>query len=279
MMLRKLFLMVFLGSYTIAVSNPLHEDSNYGVAEMQGRRSSMEDEVDYAMNDDHAFFAVYDGHGGRYVSMFARDNLRANCNLYEANSEDDIHNALRAGFIKTHNDLDDAWSYQTGSTATVAFFKNGTLYIANTGDSRTVLCTAGQAELSSDDHKPDRYDEKQRIESLGGQVVFWGTWRVQSMLAVSRALGDKYLAPYIIPDPEITQKRLTTDDEFLILGCDGVWDVFNNQEAVDLVKVELNQNGNDYQKAAKALMNAAYAKGSTDNISVIVVNVKPYIKK
>lgn len=275
-MIRKLSLLLLIGASAIAIDQDLNYESNYGIAEMQGHRPTMEDEVDCTINNDHAFFAVYDGHGGRYVAMFARDNLRKNCALDQATTDDAIKETLSKGFITTHNELDKAASYQIGSTATVAVIKNGQLYVANTGDSRTVLCRGENALALSDDHKPDRPDERKRIEDLGGRVVFWGTWRVESQLALSRALGDKCLAPYVIPNPEITQTTLTPADEFLILGCDGVWDVFENQEAVDLVRAELNNNDYDCQKAAEALMNAAYEKGSTDNISVIIVNLRSF---
>ena len=97
--------------------------------------------------------------------------------------------------------------------------------------------------------------------------------RVNGILAVTRAIGDKALFPYVIPNPEIGEKTLTSDDDFLILACDGVWDVIDNQQAVDIVKIILRQQ-NDYGKAADALKNAALERGSTDNISVMVVNLK-----
>jgi serine/threonine protein phosphatase PrpC len=278
-MMRKLSLLLLMGACAIAIDQDLNYESNYGIAEMQGRRPTMEDEVDCTINDDHAFFAVYDGHGGKAVATFARDNLRKNCALDQATTDDAIKETLTKGFIQTHAELSDAISYHTGSTATVAVIKNGQIYVANTGDSRTVLCRGENALALSDDHKPDRPDERKRIEDLGGRIVFWGTWRVEAQLALSRALGDRCMAPYVIPNPEITQTVLTPADEFLILGCDGVWDVFNNQDAVDLVRVELKNNGDDCQKAAEALMNAAYEKGSTDNISVIIVNLKSFIQE
>ena len=81
--------------------------------------------------------------------------------------------------------------------------------------------------------------------------------------------------PFLIPDPEITQRTLMPEDYFLIIACDGVWDVFNNQDAVDIVKEALRIKPNDFDSAAEALRDAAYNKGSTDNISVIVVGLKP----
>lgn len=53
------------------------------------------------------------------------------------------------------------------------------------------------------DHKPDRVDERQRIEEAGGFIIWAGTWRVGGVLAVSRAFGDKFLKPYVVAEPEI----------------------------------------------------------------------------
>lgn len=65
------------------------------------------------------------------------------------------------------------------------------LYVANLGDSRAVLCSNGRAVAMSEDHKPNREDERRRIEALGGRVIHYGTWRVEGILAVSRAIGDR----------------------------------------------------------------------------------------
>jgi protein phosphatase 2C len=53
-------------------------------------------------------------------------------------------------------------------------------------------------------------------------------------LAVSRAIGDHCLRPYVIPEPELLMVERTPDDEVLVLASDGLWDVMNNQEVVDM---------------------------------------------
>jgi hypothetical protein len=75
-----------------------------------------------------------------------------------------------------------------------------------------------------------REDEEVRIKELGGRVIFWGRWRVEGVLAVSRAIGDVNLKPYVTCDPEITTHALTPDDQYLILASDGLWDVMSNEE-------------------------------------------------
>lgn len=78
------------------------------------------------------------------------------------------------------------------------------------------------------DHKPNQASEKQRIESLGGIVVWAGTWRVGGVLAVSRAFGDRPLKKFVVAKPHTTSETLSSLDEHLILASDGVWDVISN---------------------------------------------------
>ena len=56
----------------------------------------------------------------------------------------------------------------------------------------------GAAIALSEDHKPNRSDERSRIEAAGGVVVWAGTWRVGGVLAVSRAFGDRLLKRYVV---------------------------------------------------------------------------------
>lgn len=256
----------------------LNEKKDIGFAEMQGRRNSMEDAHHIELKDNFAFFGLYDGHGGKDVADFAAQNLHDNIKIVDYTHITNLPILLHDAFVKTHGDLDFT-SFNTqdqGCTALVACIHNNQLFVANAGDSRAVLCSAGKAIPLSTDHKPDRADEKKRIEALGGFVMNWGVPRVNGQLAVSRALGDKGLNPFVIPDPEITQRKLISADEFLILACDGVWDVMSNQTAVDTIKESLKKNKNDCKIAAQNLRDLAFESGSTDNISVIVINLNKF---
>jgi serine/threonine protein phosphatase PrpC len=143
------------------------------------------------------------------------------------------------------------------------------------------------------DHKPGRADERTRIEALGGRIgtseeeAFRGKKKGCCMclkrcfsprrplrvfpggLSVSRTIGDISLksTSLIISDPEMYKCQLWPEDECMILACDGVWDVMNNQQVVDVVRRYLE----DPEEAARAVAKEAYRRGSTDNISVIVV--------
>ncbi|KAL0331099.1 UNVERIFIED_CONTAM: protein phosphatase 2C 51 [Sesamum angustifolium] len=155
--------------------------------------------------------------------------------------------------------------------------------VANCGDSRAVLCQRGVAVPLSRDHKPqpDRADEKERIEAAGGKILNWNGWRVQGVLATSRSLGDRYLKPYVSCKPEVTVVRRSESDEFLIIATDGLFDVVSNETACEVVKKCLSgqirrvaSEETSASEAAATLAELAIAKGSRDNISVIIVQLK-----
>lgn len=253
------------GNFSAPIGNAV-----YGHACLQGRRPTMEDAYFVKETPTHAFYGVFDGHGGSFVSRQLALKLYFNI-VTSANFKASPLRAMIAGCLLTNQDL-PSLADQQGSTAIMALFKNNQIYVGNVGDSRAVLCQAGKAVALSQDHKPDRPDEFARIKKLGGFVTCHGVPRVQGVLAVSRAFGDFALKPYVIAQPETLVHSLTGQDEFLILACDGVWDVFTNQQAVDIVRASLQQKP-DPKFAAKQLAQAAYDTGSMDNISVLVVKL------
>lgn len=138
------------------------------------------------------------------------------------------------------------------------------LYTANVGDARIVLCRNGRALRLSYDHKGSDENEGRRVASAGGLIL---NNRVNGVLAVTRALGDAYMKDLVTGHPYTTETVIQADqDEFLILACDGLWDVCSDQEAVDLIR-----GVQDPQEASKKLVDYALARFSTDNLSCMVV--------
>mmetsp|Transcript_60980 Transcript_60980/g.96959 ORF Transcript_60980/g.96959 Transcript_60980/m.96959 type:complete len:535 (+) Transcript_60980:46-1650(+) len=156
------------------------------------------------------------------------------------------------------------------------------LFVANTGDSRGILVSVtGEITEMTHDHKPNNTSERQRIQSDGGRVVFFGTWRVEGVLAVSRSFGDRLLKRWIIPDPEVMAHKINSKtDLFLILATDGVWDTVSNQEAARCAiecwnnpqqsHLSLNQR---LRGIAQKITSFAYTRGSMDNITTLVVHL------
>ncbi|KAL2075451.1 hypothetical protein VTL71DRAFT_394 [Oculimacula yallundae] len=138
------------------------------------------------------------------------------------------------------------------------------LYTANVGDARIVLCRNGKALRLSYDHKGSDENEGKRVANAGGLIL---NNRVNGVLAVTRALGDSYMKDLVTGHPYTTETVIQPDlDEFIILACDGLWDVCSDQEAVDLVR-----NQQDPVAAAKQLCDHALARFSTDNLSCMIV--------
>ncbi|TRM69780.1 phosphatase 2C-like domain-containing protein [Schizophyllum amplum] len=173
------------------------------------------------------------------------------------------------------------------------------LYSANAGDARGVLCRGDRAVRLTYDHKGSDKMEAQRIMDAGGFVM---SGRVNGVLAVTRSLGDSSMKEFVVGAPYTTETELSDDDQFLIMACDGLWDVVSDQLAVDIVlgkvidektnggkkddvkkeetkKEEENgqvprSNPIDAQDAARKLVRYALNNHTLDNITVIVIVFK-----
>jgi len=170
---------------------------------------------------------------------------------------------------------------------------------ANAGDSRAVLSRAGRAVGLSEDHKPENPEETARIVKAGGYVQQMpGGARIQGDLNLSRSLGDlRYKKPADAPPeeqiltafPEVRTFDLTSEDEFLVIGCDGIWERIGNQEIVDLVRSRL-ANADSNQALSKicgeicdrglcpsmdAGSNANFDGTGCDNMTLMVVQLRP----
>lgn len=228
----------------------------------------------FGMTDDvdRAYFAVFDGHGGIDAANYAATHLHFNI----AHHKEILKNpeeALRESFQKT----DDMFlskarreKLRSGSTGVSALIVGNKLHIAWLGDSQVMLVQQGKAITLMEPHKPEREDEKQRIEALGGCVIFMDCWRVNGTLAVSRAIGDFFQKPYISGCADSASFDLTGAEDYVLLACDGFFDAIRPFEVVDLVLEHLMQNKGDGLKAAERLVAAAKESGSTDNITVLL---------
>ncbi|KAM9963000.1 hypothetical protein ACTFIW_006221 [Dictyostelium discoideum] len=289
------------GSSSALTASPEESDGSrfkVGKSEMTGKRPTMEDRMvaygNFRNNPNSELYCIFDGHGGRAASDFAADNI------YKIFAEFlDANNTPEESFTKAYKSINtqiSPWPF-IGTTAASVYICENKVYIANVGDSRVVLGKiigsdssgssggggggGGSAEGGGDeqqpqpqqqkkttaerltfDHRPVEESERLRITEAGGTVL---NGRVNGMLAVSRALGDSFLTPYVIPDPHLSSFTISKDDKFLILACDGVWDLISDEEAVETIA-----GISDPNKAAETLRDLAYNSGSTDNISFIL---------
>lgn len=194
--------------------------------------------------------------------------------------------ALRRAYGRADDALKDKAlaPYSVGSTSLVVVVSPCQIIAANCGDSRAVLCRGTQAIPLTVDHKLDRQDELARIEEAGGQILYWQGPRVEGVLSMTRAIGDHYLKPWIISEPEVAFTTRSDEDECLILASDGLWDVLSNEQVVKVARNSLREERrkallNDSSlppahSAADSLLCCALAEYSDDNISIIVVDLK-----
>ncbi|KAF7732067.1 Protein phosphatase 2C 2 [Apophysomyces ossiformis] len=204
------------------VDKTTHKDKNnnlmYAVSAMQGWRLTMEDAHATVLDLDDAgssFFGVYDGHGGASIAQYTGQNLHRK-----------VQESSYFGQKKYHENY---CGDPSGCTAVTALLTpENKIYVANAGDSRSVISVKGKAIALSEDHKPDNGPELQRIIAAGGFVKLG---RVNGNLALSRAIGDfefkqsKHLPAerqIVTCEPDITERCITGNDEFLVLACDVV---------------------------------------------------------
>lgn len=224
-----------------------------GASSMQGWRVNMEDAHTHILSlapddPDASFFAVYDGHGGAKVAHYAGNHLHRSVLAQPEYKEGNIEEAIRKGFLKVDEDMlvdPEMREELAGTTAIIVLIKNNKLYIGNVGDSRAVASFSGRADPLSIDHKPSLDSESKRIIAAGGWVEFN---RVNGNLALSRALGDfvfkrnekKDAKEQIVTAyPEVQSREITEDLEFIVIACDGIWDVLSNEEVVDFIRTRI----------------------------------------
>ncbi|CAA3013285.1 probable protein phosphatase 2C 75 [Olea europaea var. sylvestris] len=212
--------------------------------------------------------------------------------------EEVVLNTCSCGIVGLRCSCDRYEVNFVGSTAVVAVLTPQHVVVANCGDSRAVLCRGGRVVPLSFDHKPDREDERARMEACGGRVVYLDGARVEGILAMSRAIGDRYLKPFVISEPEISFTKRDEEDEFLILASDGLWDVMSNEMTCEVARECLREENrhadsgdpsaqtsttnegpgtlfpSQSASAAALLIRLALGRKSADNICVIVVDLK-----
>jgi serine/threonine protein phosphatase PrpC/CheY-like chemotaxis protein len=251
---------------------------------------------------DDIFIGLYDGHTGKEAAEFARDHLH----YYLANQptyETDMEASLAKTFFQTDEGfIRSAPGSEAGTTATAIIIRGTKLFISNAGDARVVLCRNQLPVVLTKLHRPEDPEETELIKNRGGSIYFYnGAWRVNATLSVSRSLGDYSCRQYITCEPEVVVHNIDySQDEFLVVASDGLWDYMSPEEVVAFVQqcrheVDdaraarlLQQNGlasdsdnedgtssesmQNYAIVTAALVDEALQKGSSDNVSCVIVH-------
>jgi integrin-linked kinase-associated serine/threonine phosphatase 2C len=273
-----------------------------GWAERQGRRSTMED-AETVVDDvlalypeladavgvrSASFYGVYDGHAGARAAAYLATHLLdvvAGCLIESKARTDEAREAVLARAFRLcdqrlmETSVAEAW--EDGSTAVVCLQLDDRMYFANAGDAESVVAlrAEGQAALAADcptlKHKPTDESERERIQGAGGFVIFG---RISGMLGVSRAFGDRpFKVPYsktqgdlVTVEPYTRSYQFGDAHRFLLVACDGLFDVFSYEEVVAFAQRKFDA-GVKPNELAESLVDEALRLGSLDNVTCIVV--------
>ena len=253
-------------------------------------------------NKSFYVFAIYDGHGGNGCSLYLKNNLHNNITDCSMSGLRNAINVTEKNFIENealniYGDLGDT----SGSCGIIVILQDKKCIIGNVGDSRCVLFKNKRLFYSTTDHKPNSYIEKRRIELAGGSIYKSKSviplyqngkqieipWRVNpGRLSVSRTFGDveAKLEKFggqkgvVVSTPDIVEYELNDQYNFIVIGCDGIFDVLSNMEILECIQIVLKLNRNKRKKInelcgdfAAMIIKSALAKESFDNISCIVI--------
>jgi len=268
-----------------------------GVTGMQGWRTEMEDaHICHEMpsKKTNVIVGVFDGHGGKGAAIWIEKVLisfvekTTDWKKYVASGTENpelVGSALRQAFLDADAELRVLQDEQgpgmdtSGCTSVVCIVTPMYIICANTGDSRCILATNKDVKAMSFDHKPTDVPERARIEAAGGWVEMG---RVDGDLAVSRALGDFQFKDRkdlpaeqqrVSPVPDIIIHKRVPEDEFLLIACDGLWDVITNGEASDFGRSLFLLGEENMMLFAEEMIDLALKKGSRDNISAVAMKL------
>lgn len=275
-----------------AEEQPLITKLPYVIHRDAGTCNYMQDRSCAVIQEDHAFFGVFDGHGTVSNGHLIAELLSKN--LYHNVFEHGISKGFELMDSQIDSQLEENIINREGSTASIVLIRNNKIFIGHVGDSKIILVRNNQAIELTHDHNitllNDNDAEYVRIKDLAKSLnknldeifkLIHKQWYISvkpfGSLAMTRSFGNKFHFPYVISTPEINSLDLTIDDEFLILATDGLWDVISYQDAVDIL-----QSQNNWVTSAHALCTFAKAKWRKfprmDNIEIVVVNLKELFK-
>ena len=255
----------------------------YYVATIQNARPYQEDRytVVGSFNGDEntTFYAVFDGHGGSKCSQFCANYLASSIanSINTSPYRDDLTRRSRSGSIRKGDkkrsgflrEMDIVNGFQLCDAryrSAVTKDDGSTVVSVFLNPSARQLITAHEESFDlTSDHKPSNASEKERVELLGGRIIQYGVLRVQGVLAVTRALGDFSLRPYVSNVPAVGFVELTGRECFVVLASDGLWDVLDHGDVAALLQTFVRQ-GEDMEGCARMLAEEAVRRQSMDNV-------------
>ncbi len=261
---------------TLRVRNTVHDDViRVATSDFCGR-DPVFDKFDTCQKnffDQENDFLVgfFDGQGSDVVSYYLKDSLNEaiTYEVQRLRSEEDIPAALRRGFLACNRDLSmQPTQILSGATATVAYFMDNKLYVANVGDSMAIISRDGQALVATEKHHGWNRLEQSRIRNLGGYISTDGL--VERELQITRGFGYHHLLPFINVNPFIKSFEIGPHEEFVIMASQSFWRYVRYQVAVDIARAYRDHP----EVAAQRLRDTALAYGCTGSMTVVFICLK-----
>ncbi|KAH0790272.1 leucine rich repeat / protein phosphatase 2C domain containing protein [Histomonas meleagridis] len=239
-----------------------------GCSATSGHSTKYEDNFMSITIDDISYIGVFDGHAGHesaYISAETFSKLLGP--IVGTVFDEDTHivkKAMKRSFAMVNDELSRR-AVKDGTTAVVMAVKGHRVVIGHVGDSLALLVRSNSAEWLTSPHRPYELIEYNRMKDQ--QKAVTPDWRVDGKLCVSRSLGDFWCCDGMYDKPDVEVKELPNDVVSVVMACDGLWDYIDIGAVANVVR-----KIKDPVKAAKLLQDYAFAAGSHDSISVIVVN-------
>ena len=247
------------------------EDQNIAYKEgMEDKGKSIDN---FYSKPNQSLFCLFDGHGGDMVSKYLQKNFHLVYKNILTAYNFNIEQSLIASFKEIDKKIKDLELVSVGSTGCVVHVVQETVstlrvYCANVGDTRCCLISPVNHRRLTYDHRADDPEEKKRILNSGGSVI---NGRVMGALMLSRAFGDfefKSFGVKCAPYFHQIQIDLNEKNQFLIIACDGVWDVMDEDDIRQLIMF-----CNNSEELCKQIIKGSMKRGAWDNLSVFVVKL------
>ena len=247
------------------------EDQNIAYKEgMEDKGKSIDN---FYSKPNQSLFCLFDGHGGDMVSKYLQKNFHLVYKDILTAYNFNIEQSLIASFKEIDKKIKDLELVSVGSTGCVVHVVQETVstlrvYCANVGDTRCCLISPVNHRRLTYDHRADDPEEKKRILNSGGSVI---NGRVMGALMLSRAFGDFEFKSFGVKcDPYFHQIQIDLNEknQFLIIACDGVWDVMDEDDIRQLIMF-----CNNSEELCKQIIKGSMKRGAWDNLSVFVVKL------
>lgn len=254
----------------------------WGLWSFKGRRRTMEDTHVVADPLEEAapgvgVFAVFDGHGGKGAAAYCQEHLQEALCAARSNGALDAA-ALGRAFAALDAGIKAGGVEFAGATAAVCVWDAAAraLTVANVGDTHALLVPAGadgalvpaRAHVLTTEHHAEGA-ELARVTAAGGFVT---DGRVNGVIGVTRSLGDHHMKPLLVCEPAVATAADVPAGSVLLVACDGVWDVLAPADVAAALAAPPTP-AETAAECARRILKAAYDKGSSDNLSVLVVRL------